>query len=192
MLISREVSGTKAVEHHSDGSMVEASHYQAGPAGMVIATWDCGASLEVEVPSSRLQDGRIVMTPPPAALRQRPAATYKRPAGSAASSTKQETEVQEELEEAEEEEEDLDLVGDPEFRLQMSIKPGHDEAMCLFLQTSGNDKAQILQVSHTQSCQHRLRSHRGRRALRGSTSARVRKAPSQEGQGTAIQYCAAV
>ena len=147
LLISREFIGTQAVEHYSDGSMVEAGQYQAGPAGMVIASWDCGASLELEVPNSRLQDGRIVMTPPPAAPLKRAAATFKRPAGSAASLTKQERAFQEEQEEPEEEEEDVELQEDPEFKIHMSVKPGHDESMCLFLQTSFDDKAQILQVS---------------------------------------------
>jgi len=159
-----DASKMQAMAHYSDGQMVAAKSYNAGPHGMIVATWADGSSMELELPNARLGEDSLLPTPPALGhatkdreekkqmhrgrILKRPAAVKIEPEAA------KPDEVADEKDEDEKSEKDEDEKGsddEPLVKARWSIKPGHDGAVCLFLVgVSSRDKAQIVQVSPAQ------------------------------------------
>lgn len=157
-----------AYEHYSDGTEAVATRYVPGPNGMVIAEWENAGTLELEVPNSCLnEDGwigvaaKVIIKRPAASSLATRAEEDSAPPADEAKGEGGEDEGEEcEGVEGDEAKESGELetkrkrvaqktsaaaTTAPAIRLQR--KPGHSGAMCLFLVTSGADKAQIVSVS---------------------------------------------
>jgi hypothetical protein len=139
----------------SDGSTINADKYTAGSDGCLVASWfKPAAQLSLTVPNSNLHGDQIVKYQPP--ICKRPAKADK----------KEEEELKEEdepieaedtamkseeeeggAEEEEEEEEEKPDEKKPASKVELKIRPGHDNSMTIVVLTDSKDKAQVLEVN---------------------------------------------